>query len=41
MSTSAYALNLAIVASILLVRATGKLRIVPGEEGYMPIIEGA
>ncbi|GAA6017152.1 hypothetical protein JCM10207_002553 [Rhodosporidiobolus poonsookiae] len=37
MTTVAYALNLVIVVALLFVRATGKLRIVPGEEGYESI----
>ncbi|GAA5842959.1 hypothetical protein JCM11251_002945 [Rhodosporidiobolus azoricus] len=41
MSTVAYALNFAVVASILFIRATGRLRIVPGDEGYMPVGDGA
>ncbi|BGP01922.1 hypothetical protein NBRC10513v2_005562 [Rhodotorula toruloides] len=33
----AYALNLFIVITLLLTRITGKLRMVPGDEGYEPI----
>ncbi|GAA5862319.1 hypothetical protein JCM8547_007602 [Rhodosporidiobolus lusitaniae] len=41
MSTVGYALNFAAVAVLLFVRATGKLRIVPGEDGYAPIDDTA
>ncbi|BGP18344.1 hypothetical protein JCM10213_008516 [Rhodosporidiobolus nylandii] len=37
MTTVSYALNLAVVLALLFVRATGRLRIVPGEDGYEPI----
>ncbi|GAA6033956.1 hypothetical protein JCM8097_000427 [Rhodosporidiobolus ruineniae] len=39
MTTAAYALNLGVVATLLFVRATGKLRIVPGDSGYTPIFD--
>ncbi|GAA5983472.1 hypothetical protein JCM11641_005820 [Rhodosporidiobolus odoratus] len=37
MTTVAYSLNLAVVFSLLFIRATGRFSIVPGEDGYEPI----